>query len=301
MIQSGAPERQAELDKIWEEHSPVFINSEDKPGFILEAGAYRSLKLTDRTLRLIWTFGHIAWRALSLYAALIHLCSGGKSELNFDEAESDSESKELIAKHVYLLECFRNLRNAETILDYTWPGEIPSPAHTRPSTNDEETVVYDLVGIAMVFMFLHEIKHIQFSIENAAIGSHKEELECDRYARLFLLENIKKHSSSSGENYSKVLGKRAMGIALASFLILELTPNEQWCGSETHPSVYTRLSHLMDYPKLDNNANYWLYLGSLMIMKLRLLGIDVPPIRFENRREFCSIIFRIFNNLESKS
>jgi len=297
MIRSGAPERLPELEKIWKEHSPEFIYSGDQPGFVLEAGAYGSLRVTDRTLRLTWLFGHIAWRALRLYAAIIHIYSGSESGLDFDEAESDDESKQLIADHITLIECFSHLKDAQSREDFIWPESIPLPAHTRPTNNDEETAVYDLVGMAMVFMFLHELKHIQFSNDNENMEPIEEEFACDDYAREFLLEKIKDYSIASGDDYLKVLGKRAMSIALASFLILELTPAERWGGSASHPSVYSRLHHLMDFPELDENAYYWLYLGSLLITKLRLMKIEIPNICFGSRKEFCSNIFNIFKGL----
>ena len=87
MIRSGAPEREAELSKMWETYSPEFIYSDDKPNFVLEAGAYGSLRLTDRTLRLIWIFGHIAWKTLYLYSGLIHVYSS--SDADFDVGNSE--------------------------------------------------------------------------------------------------------------------------------------------------------------------------------------------------------------------
>jgi len=293
MIHSGAPERKVELDRIWEEHFPEFLYSEDKPGFILEAGAFGSLRLTDRTLRLICLFGHISWRALSLYGGFIHLYSVSRSELNFKEAESDEESKHLIDQHGYLLSCFHRLKEAESRMDHTWPEMIPLPVPTRPVHSDEEAAVYDLMGVAMVFMFLHELKHIQISNSNEPVSYHEEELDCDNYARSFLLKNIENYSSMSGDDYFKVMSKRAMGIALAYFLILELTPQERWDGSDTHPSVYSRLIYLMGYPELDIDDNYWLYLGSLIITKLRMMGVSVPKLHFGSRKEFCSKMFKI--------
>jgi hypothetical protein len=297
MIRSGAPEREAELSEMWEKYSPVFLYSGDKPGFVLEAGAYGSLRLTDRTLRLIWMFGHIAWKTLYLYSGLIHVYSKSGAEFEVDELEKESSHGQLNSEVKYLLQKFHELKSVESVSDCEWPTSIPAPATRRPTDDGEQTAVFDLVGMAMVYVFLHEIRHIQFnSVTEGRPEPIKEELMCDDYARAFLFEKVAKYSAMSGDDLGKVISKRAMAVALASFLILELTPAGGLYGSESHPPIMERIKHVMNFPSLSPHDNYWLYLGSILATKARLLGAELRSFQFDTKKQFCEKVFEEFAN-----
>lgn len=298
MIRSGAPEREAEFFEAWEKYAPEFIYSGDSPGFVLEAGPYGSLRLTDRTLRLIWMFGHIAWKTLYLYGALIAAYSGSGASFDIDDIEKDSEHKELNVEVERLLTKFHELRSAESIFDCEWPASIPAPAHRRPTNDDEQIAVFDLVGEAMVYVFLHEIKHIQFSADlgEKPEGQVEEEMRCDEYARSFLFDEVAQYSQMSGDDLYKVISKRAMAVALASFLIFELTPAAARYGSESHPPVIDRIEHVLQFPSLSPDDNYWLYLGSILMTKARLEGATITPFQFGSRKQFCESVFEELAN-----
>jgi hypothetical protein len=293
MIRSGAPEREAELSEVWEKYAPEFLYSGDAPGFVLEAGPYGSLRLTDRTLCLIWMFGHIAWKTLYLYSALIHVYSGTGEPFDVDDIEKDSEHKGLNTEVGRLLDKFHEFKSADSIFDCEWPASIPEPAHRRPTDDDEQTAVFDLVGKAMVYVFLHEIKHIQFSSDSGEKPEDQveEEMKCDEYARSFLFDEVAKYSEMSGDDLHKVISKRAMAVALASFLIFELTPAAARYGSESHPPVIDRIRHVLQFPSLSPDDNYWLYLGSILMTKARLEGAKITPFQFSSRKQFCESVF----------
>lgn len=297
MIRSGAPERATELSEMWETYAPEFIYSGDKPNFVLEAGAYRSLRLTDRTLRLIWMFGYIAWKTLHLYGGLIHVYSAKEAVFDVDEIETDPEHESLNSEIQSLLKKFHDFKATASVADCEWPSLVPAPAHCRPTNDDEETAVYDLVGMAMVYVFLHELKHIQFSSDLMAPPCPiKEELMCDKYARSFLFEKVANYSKTSGDALEKVISKRAMAVALASFLIFELTPTEARYGTDSHPPIGQRIRHVLDFPALKADDNYWLYLGSILITKLRLMGAKPQAFRFNTKKNFCEKVFEVFAN-----
>ena len=297
IIRSGAPEREAELSSMWETYSPEFIYSGDKPNFVLEAGAYGSLRLTDRTLRLIWMFGHIAWKTMYLYSGLIHVYSSGDADFDVGEIETDSEQKHLNSEIQSLLGKFHEFKEVECVADCEWPASIPAPAHSRPTEDNEQTAVYDLVGIAMVYVFLHELKHIQFSSDpDNRPGPLEEELLCDDYARSFLFDKVAIYSKMSGDDLEKVVSKRAMAVALASFLIFELTLPEARYGTDSHPHFKDRIKHVLDFPALKPDDNYWLYLGSILLTKLRLLGVNPKGFWFNTRKQFCESVYEDLSN-----
>lgn len=297
MIRSGAPEREAELSEVWEKYAPEFLYSVDQPGFVLQGGAFGSLQLTERSLCLIWMFGHIAWKALYLYSGLIHLYSGGNEPFVVDEIEKDSEQERLNSEVERLLKKFHEFKSVEAISDCEWPDSIPVPAHNRPTHDDEHAAVFDLVGEAMVYVFLHEIKHIQFSSDSGGRPEPlEEEIMCDKYARSFLFDRVDEHSEMSGENLRKVLSKRAMAVALASFLIFELTPVASRYGSASHPPVMERIKHVLNFPSLSPDDNYWLYLGSILMTKARLEGTKIPAFHFGTRKQFCEKVFEELAN-----
>lgn len=298
MIRSGAPEREAEFSEAWKKYAPEFIYSGDCPGFVLEAGPYGSLRLTDRTLRLIWMFGHIAWKTLYLYGTLIAAYSGSGEPFDVEDIETDFEHKELNAELERLLAKFHEFKSAESVFDCEWPASIPEPAHRRPIDDDEQTAVFDLVGKAMVYVFLHEIKHIQFSVDGGDKPEDQveEEMRCDEYARSFLFDEVAHYSQTSGDDLHKVISKRAMAVALASFLIFELTPPAARYGSESHPPVIDRIRHVLQFPSLSQDDNYWLYLGSILMTKARLEGARITPFEFGSGRRFCESVFEELAN-----
>lgn len=297
MIRCSAPERKDELSDMWKTYAPVFVYSSDKPNFVLEAGAYGSLRLTDRTLCLIWMFGHIAWKTLHLYSGFIHTHSANGAVFDVAAIETDSEHKHLNSEIQCLLQKFHEFKTVDSVADCEWPTSIPAPAHRRPTNDYEQTAVYDLVGMAMVYVFLHELRHIQFSSDSMGRPDPKEEeLMCDKYARSFLFEKVKNYSAESGDDLEKVISKRAMAVALASFLIFELTPINARYGTNSHPPISERIKHVLDFPSLRVNDNYWLYLGSMLITKLGLMGAKPQALRFETRKEFCEKVFDLFAN-----
>ncbi len=66
MLKSAAPEQKNELIEMWNKYSPEFICSDDKDDFVLDV-VFGVVRFTDKTLRLIWMFGHVTWKSLYLY------------------------------------------------------------------------------------------------------------------------------------------------------------------------------------------------------------------------------------------
>lgn len=242
-------------------------------------------------------FGHIAWKIFYLYSGSIHVYSGSGEPFDIGEIEKDPEHIGLNTEVGRLLDKFHEFKSAESIFDCEWPASIPEPAHRRPTDDDEQTAIFDLVGKAMVYAFLHEIKHIQFSSDSEERPAEpEEEMRCDEYARSFLFDEVEKYSEITGDNLQKVVSKRAMAVALASFLILELTPAETRYGSDSHPPVIDRIRHVLHFPSLTQDDNYWLYLGSILMTKCRLEGAKTTAFKFDSRKQFCEKVFEELAN-----
>jgi hypothetical protein len=241
IIVESAPEKKDDLEVIWSEYAPVFHLSPDKPGFSVEGGPYGLVLFTHRTMLQIWLLGFAAWKALYSYSALLAIleCTSQPFELASikslaGQAEADLEFEDLI-------NIIRHLKEIENMEDFEWPSSIPSPDKFE-RRGGEDSAIFDLICMSTAYIFLHEVQHIKFMKDtNSPKDPLDEELECDKFARNMLLDNVRAYCQNSGYRLQKVQSKRAIAIALASFVILEITPEKLWGGSRSHPAISLRI------------------------------------------------------------
>ena len=92
-------------------------------------------------------------------------------------------------------------------------------------------------------LHLHEVKHLAFAQdEDRPESPIAEEMACDRFAKDFLLSDVPAFARRIEKPTDEVLAKRLAGIAIAVFVMLEITPPDLWSGSGTHPPIAERLT-----------------------------------------------------------
>lgn len=281
LILLSAPERAMELEDLWKTYSPRLLETGDKPEVTFEAGPFGLVRFTKRTVRQMWILGFAAQTAFLSYGQILI------ASLVFHEASLDDLQHVDTKSYDTLIGAVRELGRVEKLSDFRWPLEVPDPSKGQP-TDTSKAFAFDLHGIAMAYCFLHEIQHLMFcGSSNAPLPSHQEELECDQFARDFLLKNIEEYAETSGYPLPTLQNKRATGIGVASFFLLALTPFENWAGSPSHPALASRLMALTGSLTLPDEDMFWIHLSCLIAAQLRFRRIKITGITSASPKGVC--------------
>jgi hypothetical protein len=228
----SAPERKAELDKLWNMLEPRFELTDDThegERFVMEAGMYRYVRFNHRVVRAFWIAAFAAWEA---YRAV-------------------AEAADLDAVN---LSCLQELIKAfDLVLSSPVPELEPLPAGLpEPGHFDQEPTLRapgEIAVIAIAFPLLHEVRHLQHQQEGDAADlceqdrtrRHEEELSCDAFATQFLLERLEDYARGENVSATSVRRKRELGIYFA-FFAMTLTAQPNWGASASHPALQTRIN-----------------------------------------------------------
>ena len=241
-----APERKEDLQRLWAEHGFHFARVGDTGAFKMEAGPFGIVEFTSQTTAQIWLLGYAAWCAIEAYGGLCwSLRAKGQS---FDLSKMDLLPSETSAQEkleALPLEA-RAFGQSDQTSNFAWPERVPVPGQTA-FANKREKAAYDLICFAAAYVFLHEMKHVMFRHPSEPrLSDHKEEMACDLFAREFLLGHAAEYARDFGWNCDDVLRKRAIGILVANFVFLAVTPMGLWWGSEKHPPLAKRLRQIIE-------------------------------------------------------
>lgn len=280
-IFGSAPERSAEIEQLWRNYSPRFLEAGDRPGFLLEGGPFEMILFNSRTMFQIWILGFAAQQAFLDYGGLIFIGGIFGRFPTEDVIEVRPENCNV------LIQAVLDLGKIEQMRDFRWPSNIPHPKHGKPK-NLYGMMTFDLLVMAAAYVFLHEVEHIRIgSPSEGRLSPREEELACDTFAREILLARIEDYARESGYALEILTTKRAMSIALASFLLLVITPPSLWGGSDSHPPVLERIQALTHSLALPPSDHFWIYLSSLLIAHLRFRGVNLPHIESVAAKDIC--------------
>ena len=270
MLSGAAPERLDFLKCIWNKCNPVCSLEENNRNVTTNIYAkLNSINFDQKTLDAIWLLGFNGWNIYELFfqaiqTARMHGLSldGALHPLISDLKFKDCKYQSQIA-HLAL--------ETGDAMD-KWPQEIPRIPHNGKSFDSpKQKFAYELVLFSTAFVFLHELRHVMFNIDgNRPSTSIKEENECDKFAKAFLLDTVEQYALLKKEDVYAVFAKRSMGIALGSILLFGLTPKESRYLSSDHPSISNRIKSLMSFSKsqepfISYEPNYWAFASSLLI------------------------------------
>lgn len=287
LIGAVVPERVTEIDAIMEIYAAQFRQFNDRDGFNLFAGGFSAIQYTSRSNRRMWLFGYAGWQALQCYGDLIFnlQLSGETLDINKVQQIPNQPAEEDAFRQI--LESVKKLQTACHEDDFDWPSNIPEPENGRP-LDQKFALVYDLTCMATIYVFLHKLKHVMFSVDgNSPEDANDEEYQCDLFARDMMISKIDHYAAISGYPGEQVRMKRMMGIALASAFILFVTGKGRLAGSDSHPPVHRRWLETVKDVRLRDNDRFWLYFSSLILALLKYFSIAIEAKVVKSYRSLC--------------
>lgn len=293
IISAAAPEREPELQRLWKKAKPKINFMDDRWGFSLEAGAFGLVRFDHKTMCQIWLLGFMAQKALHIYSPFLYVAQILRLPFSPDILTDKTFQKQYMEAEAVCLS-IANLKESDSMQNFVWPQNIPNPNGGKPSDLDG-SMCFDLLCMASAYCFLHEIKHVAFRASKTILKPHQEEFRCDKYAREFLLDKVSIYSKNSGDNEKMVITKRAMAIAMASILLLVITPITMWKGSETHPAISQRIMNLIRTTKIPESSYLWIYLSCLLLFVLTQNKISVPFISIKAQKSYCISLIDILD------
>jgi hypothetical protein len=146
---------------------------------------------------------------------------------------------------------------------------------------------FNLACIAGAYIYLHEIQHVRFDKTEGRPAEYVEEVECDRFARHFLFDKIDDYARQCGAPAEKVRAKRALGIAVAKTVILDVTPLKLWEGTDSHPAVGLRVKSFLEDLGGPVTERFWIGVASFLAAMCRSRGRLPRQITFDSTRELA--------------
>lgn len=288
LLVSAAPERADELRELWSKYDPAFYVNPDCSRLICKAGKDH-IDFTHQTLRHDWLLAFAAWKAFCAYIPVIGAAALTDRTLSPDLLHQDdglSAAEELFEELVYSA---REVRHADSVDDIPWPKGVPLPVADGSNLKSEDRLTFQLLCFATAAVFVHELRHVRFAQDGSRPAqAPDEERACDAAAREFLLSRAGEYAKSMGESLDKVLSKRAMGLALAAFIIHEATPAIGHAGSETHPPSADRFEELIGKATVAEDADCWAFASALLLAALRRARRFDFVVRFADYKDLCA-------------
>jgi Peptidase U49 len=287
LLDATAPERWAKLRKLWEEYKFNFRLAHDQARFTLETSPSMIIA-TRQTLAQMWLLAYAAWRAIEAYSGVLLLLRLNGLPFNWAEVGQLHGQSQADSRLAAALLKARELGCLEQLEHFTWPEGIPTPDQ-KTFGSVEDRAAHDLALFARAFAVLHEMKHFMYEQKPVKRPSEQDEhVICDEFAADFLVGRIDEYAPGHNWSPADVLRKRAIGMAVSAFLLLERTPSDRWCGSESHPSLTSRLRRIVASVDLPADDHFWFCSASLLVAKLREEGKLPESIAFADMKHLTS-------------
>lgn len=230
LLKGVAPERQSELDQLWQDYSPQIQLVEDGPGgdFQIQGGLFRIIRFTPRVMRLFWLGAYIAWEGFDALNKALN-----------DEGTNYDRFRDMI-------DVFQKILDAEDSYSIPLPEGVPEPG-VLPD-EPERRAPAELAMFCAGWALLHEFRHIKHQQDGTSAGygaspedARAEETSCDEYATDFILEQVQAYAAAQSVPEEKVRLKREIGIYFALFTMV-LVAKDQWEETDNHPAMQQRIA-----------------------------------------------------------
>lgn len=232
-LHGSAPERSSEVAGLFDDLDLVFQLLNPNTGdddIFMDAGQYRLVRWTTRAMPAFWIGSFAAWEAWSAVSRTT------------DFSEIDT------SRLTILIDTFDRVVNGQD-QHLSLPPFVPDPGSIPdPKTCIESHAAASLAIISVAWAILHEVRHVRHQREGTSASTDgdtieariSEELSCDEFATRFLLQDIPRYCSATGEPEVLVRRKRETAIYFSLFTLILLS-KDNWSASETHPSVEDRI------------------------------------------------------------
>jgi hypothetical protein len=226
----------------------------------------RRVEFDSKTMVWLWLLGFAGWLAFRLHGPhlLIRVLTG--TAINSGMRTVDPDYADAEGTYEGVLYFVRDFAEAERLDECGgWPNGVPRPQADKRGFDTEQQGAFDLIMIATAYLLLHEFCHVKFCVDRNRPARPQEELDCDAFARLFLLEGADDHAERSGQRRHDVLAKRAAGIALGTYVLYEFTPEVGCGGADEYPPAADRLDPLFREVELPADHWFWDFATSLLV------------------------------------
>lgn len=274
LLKYAAPERVSEIVALITTHSIQAVELSDKQGFALSAlslSGTGNILHTSKDFKLIWMLAISLWKELECYSTMLEsLVSHEKafvyarftaafSDQSVFEANLDAEIRRIVS-----------LLREPTIGDTQWPTGV---REIKRGGSPLEQATYDLAEMARAIFLFHEIRHITLNHSGAnRLPSAAEELECDRFARDFVLTKISEYKGPTEKSLDERRAFREMALVVAACILFELSGPDTTEVLQKYPPRADRFRTLVVLPQLPPSSYYWHFVCSLMLGLLRRQG-----------------------------
>ena len=230
----AAPERKAELNKLWDRYSPHFhLVREGSGDNLVMRGGGLAVLVGDAAIVGYWVGAYAAWAGFDGMTA-----RGGDL----------SRFKDVVG-------CFGAVAERP---DDPWsvplPVGIPTPRLPWQIKDRIVKAPADLATVAVCCALLHEVGHLTMR-QDAEVGDERsgdgdsrdrawrEEMACDEGATSMLLDRAAEYAETEGEEVERVLRKRGLGIYfhLFTMCLIAMVSGVGFGESDTHPALQTRI------------------------------------------------------------
>ena len=224
LLLGAVPERQADIECLWEKYDPRVTVCDNACGVTLNATKER-IAFDPKTIDVFWLIAFSGWRAIECYSPHV-LCSFIMNQKIESLVRQDSTLHEIERDYKERRAAVHSLIDARDALDTRWPPDLPRPSADRNAFEDVQyKATFDLTLLAIAFTLFHEFRHVMLDTEGKRhTDQREEELACDVWAREFMTVNVAKYTTQHGHSYTEVLRKRSMGFALAALVLHDITP-----------------------------------------------------------------------------
>lgn len=270
LLRGAVPERADEVSRLWVDRGHGVEIVPSGKGLKMSATDKR-IRFDLKTIDFFWLMGFCFWRSMAVYGPALEIASHGTVTLDLALA-IDEERAIYEAEFKHRVAVGQALIAAQRTDDIDWPEGTPLPTNDRDGLPDvEDKSANDLVGLALAFALLHELRHVMFRADDGDdMPGPEEEMACDTWARAFMTDKLAGYASSQNLPFAKVRQKRAMGTALAAAIVHAMTaPHERWGGSD-YPPISERITAMMDGYDLPETSHFWHFAGCILIAILRL-------------------------------
>jgi hypothetical protein len=282
LLNGAMSERTTEIEKLFAEIRPAFFLCEDTNDLCFHAkGA--EIEFSHQTMKLFWLLGFAGWKIFRAYSPAIFwgtvTLQRVSDLINHDRGFQDAE----VNFKILLLAAKVLEGMPSAAAEFEWPDGIPEPQADKSKISDvEDQAAFDLYAIAMAYVFLHELRHVwNYRQPTRPSDWTAEEIDCDVFARSFIIEKASVYAQQSKYPYAQIVNKRAMGIALGAWIVYEITPEDGRSGTSTHPPIVDRLEALIENMPTGQDATFWIWACTLLMAALRHRNHPVDPV-FDN-------------------
>lgn len=261
---------------------------------------FKIITYTERTIHQMWLLNISLWASLYAYSDVIKTFLAQERPLNFKVIKLIPEQEIYVTKYKEAFDTYKNINSCPTEeINISDTLSLPNFKY-RPQT-PIPAAMHDLHYLSLAFVLLHEVKHIIFKIQGENFKNPKEEeIECDKFAYTFLLDQIDAYCSISKEPYNSIIKKRSIAVALAYyyFFVTSFINHDIVNTFASHPTFSERIISFFKTVTFPGDHDFWLIISSFVITHLDYLKRLPLEISFSDYKDLSYTLINYLQSLE---